>query len=75
MDLNLLLHEIAEHSTLLWLFGFFIGMVLFILRPGSKAIHDDAAQVPLRERETLACPNACPGCTCAAMPDFLGDVK
>ena len=42
-------------------------------RPGSGALHDDASRVPLRERETLACPNACPACTCAGAPDLIGD--
>jgi cytochrome c oxidase cbb3-type subunit 4 len=75
MEFQQLIREIAENSTLVWLFSFFVGMVIFILRPGSRAVHEDAAQVPLRERETLDCPNACPACSCAAVPDFAGGTK
>lgn len=73
MELYTLLREFADSWALLALFTFFLGMVVFVFRPGSRTLHDDAAQVPLRERESLTCPNACPACACAGVPDFIGD--
>jgi cytochrome c oxidase cbb3-type subunit 4 len=83
MELSILLQQIADNATLVWMFGFFVAMVLFVFRPGSRAIHADAAQVPLRERDDLSepsaepmqCPNACPACTCASGAAFLGEAK
>ncbi|UWQ16848.1 cbb3-type cytochrome c oxidase subunit 3 [Jannaschia sp. M317] len=70
MDLYSILREFADSWALLALFTFFIGMALFVFRPGSKALHADAAQVPLRERDTpMTCAGACPACTCATIPE------
>ncbi|WP_298436383.1 cbb3-type cytochrome c oxidase subunit 3 [uncultured Jannaschia sp.] len=65
MDLYSLLREIADSWGLLALFAFFVFCAVWVFRPGSRPIHDDAAQVPFRETEPMACPNACPACTCA----------
>ncbi len=43
-----LLREFSVSWFLLAMMIFFIGVVLFTLRPGSKATHDDIAQIPLR---------------------------
>jgi cytochrome c oxidase cbb3-type subunit 4 len=43
-----LLREFADSWMLLAMTLFFIGVVLWVLRPGSRPIHDDAAQIPLR---------------------------
>jgi cytochrome c oxidase cbb3-type subunit 4 len=75
MEFSTLLQQIADNATLVWMFSFFLAMVVFIFRPGSRKVHDDAAQVPLRERENLDCPNACPACTCASAVDFIGATK
>ncbi|UWQ22426.1 cbb3-type cytochrome c oxidase subunit 3 [Jannaschia sp. W003] len=50
MDLYSLLREIADSWGLLALFAFFLGAVLWVFRPGARTLHDDAAQVPLRDR-------------------------
>ena len=69
MDLYSLLREFADSWALLALFTFFVGMALFVFRPGSRAIHADAASVPFREDDTpMTCTGACPGCSCAVIP-------
>jgi cytochrome c oxidase cbb3-type subunit 4 len=71
MDFYSIFREFADSWALLALFSFFVGSAIFVFRPGSRPIHDDAAQVPFREREPMGCANACPGCTCAAAPDLF----
>jgi cytochrome c oxidase cbb3-type subunit IV len=48
MDTYSLLREFADSWMLLAMVLFFVGVVLWTLRPGSKKIHDDIAQIPLR---------------------------
>jgi cytochrome c oxidase cbb3-type subunit 4 len=65
MDFMNLLGEIADNWLLVWLFSVFVIAAAWVFRPGSRALHEDAAQVPFREEE-LTCPGACPGCSCAS---------
>ncbi|MGF1444873.1 MAG: cbb3-type cytochrome c oxidase subunit 3 [Pikeienuella sp.] len=46
-----LIREFAASWWLLVMMIFFVAVVLFTLRPGSKATHDDIAQIPLRNDE------------------------
>jgi cytochrome c oxidase cbb3-type subunit 4 len=39
----------ADSWGLLFMALFFVGVVLFAFRPGSRQIADDAAQIPLKE--------------------------
>ena len=48
MDTYSILRQIADSWGLLAMLIFFIGAVLYTLRPGSKAMHDDIAQIPFR---------------------------
>ncbi len=48
MDLYSFLREMADSFGLLALTLIFIGVVVFAWRPGSRALHDDIAQIPLR---------------------------
>ncbi len=48
MDTYTLLREFADSWFLLAMVLFFVGVVLFTLRPGSKKTHDDIARIPLR---------------------------
>jgi cytochrome c oxidase cbb3-type subunit 4 len=68
MDVYSLLREFADSWALLALFSFFVGSAIFVFRPGSKPLHDDAAQVPFRHDDTepMTCTGACPACSCAA---------
>jgi len=49
MDTYTLLREFAASWMLLVMMLFFVGVVLWTLRPGSKKIHDDIARIPLRD--------------------------
>ncbi|WP_112320646.1 cbb3-type cytochrome c oxidase subunit 3 [Oceanibium sediminis] len=48
MDTYTLLREFADSWALLVLTLIFIGVVLFAFRPGSRALHKDIANIPLR---------------------------
>ncbi|MCA0938879.1 cbb3-type cytochrome c oxidase subunit 3 [Salipiger pacificus] len=48
MDTYSALRHFADSWGLLLMFLFFLGMVIWIFRPGSKRTHDDAASIPLR---------------------------
>lgn len=48
MDYNTL-REFADSWALLALFAFFVGVVLFVFRPGSRKKARDAAQIPLND--------------------------
>ena len=65
MDTYTLLRAFADSWMLLAMTLFFIGMVLYTLRPGSRAVHDDIASIPLRN-DTLktGCDGKCDACAC-----------
>ena len=48
MDLYSLLREFADSWALLALVLMFCGVVFWAWRPGSRALHEDAANVPFR---------------------------
>ena len=48
MDTYTLLRQIADSWVLLAMFVFFLGVIAWAFRPGSRKIHDDIAQIPLR---------------------------
>lgn len=48
-DTYTLLRQFADSWWLLGMFVFFVLVVLFTLRPGSKRVHDDIADIPLRD--------------------------
>ena len=60
-DTYSLLREFADSWALLLLFLFFAAMTLWVFRPGSRRLHDDAARSILRQREPGGC---CGSCTC-----------
>ncbi len=49
-----ILREIADSWVLLALFVFFIGVVIWAFRPGSRAIHKDTADIPFRHEDKPA---------------------
>jgi len=51
METYTILREIADSWVLLVMAAFFIGVVVYTLRPGSKKVHDDIAQIPFRNDE------------------------
>ncbi|KPP93154.1 MAG: cbb3-type cytochrome c oxidase subunit IV CcoQ [Rhodobacteraceae bacterium HLUCCA08] len=54
MDTYSLLRQIADSWVMLFLLIFFIGTWFWAFRPGSRPIHDDAAQVPFRHEDAPA---------------------
>jgi len=48
MELYTLMREFADSWALLVLVLFFLAVVVWVFRPGSRATHDDAASLPFR---------------------------
>lgn len=46
--------EIADSWVLLAMFLFFVGAILWVLRPGSRETHRDVANVPFRHDDKPA---------------------
>ncbi|CTQ34618.1 CcoQ/FixQ family Cbb3-type cytochrome c oxidase assembly chaperone [Jannaschia rubra] len=51
METYTFLRQLADSWVLLALTLFFLGVVFWAFRPGSRALHDDAASVPFRDEE------------------------
>lgn len=51
MNTYSLLREMADSWGLLVLFAFFVGMVVWVFRPGSRDTYSDAANIPLRHED------------------------
>jgi len=60
MDTYSLLREIADSWGLLALTLIFLGVVVFAFRPGSKELHADIAEIPLRNDISLGEPQKSP---------------
>ncbi|MCX7645381.1 MAG: cbb3-type cytochrome c oxidase subunit 3 [Rhodobacteraceae bacterium] len=48
------LRAFADSWALLALFAFFVGVILWVMRPGSNAIHRDSAGIPFRHEDEPA---------------------
>ena len=48
MEAYSILRQFADSWGLLAMVIFFVGVVLYTFRPGSKKVHDDSAQIPFR---------------------------
>lgn len=69
METYTFLRYLADSWVLLILTLIFLGVIAWAFRPGSRALHDDAAAVPFRHAEDAparrhGCANACAACTC-----------
>lgn len=49
MELYTLMRHFADSWGLLAMMLFFIGAIAILFRPGVKAMHDNAASIPLRD--------------------------
>lgn len=56
MDIYGLMRQFADSWALLALFITFIGVILFVFRPGARAAQDDAAQSIFRNERRPAPP-------------------
>ena len=54
METYSLLREFADSWMLLALFAFFVGMVIWVFRPGSTKIYQDPAGIPFRHEDKPA---------------------
>jgi cytochrome c oxidase cbb3-type subunit IV len=54
METYTFLRHLADSWVLLAMFLFFIGVIVFQWRPGSRKIHDEAAMVPFRHEDAPA---------------------
>jgi cytochrome c oxidase cbb3-type subunit 4 len=54
MQTYTLLREFADSWMLLLLFGFFIGVILWVFRPGATKIYEDPAGIPFRHEDKPA---------------------
>ena len=48
MDWYTLLRAFADSWFLLFMTLFYIGAIVWAFRPGSRAVHDEISQIPLR---------------------------
>ena len=48
-DTYSLLREFADSWFLIAMTAFFVGCCVWVLRPGSRALHDDAARLVLKD--------------------------
>lgn len=53
MDTYSALRHFADSWGLLAMFLLFVGIVIYVFRPGGKAVHRDSAQIPLRHGDDL----------------------
>ena len=49
METYTAMRHFADSWGLVFMFAIFIGVVLFMFRPGAKKAADEAAQIPLKE--------------------------
>lgn len=53
METYTFLRQVADSWALLLLFLFFVGVFFWAWRPGSRPLHDDAADVPFRHDDDV----------------------
>ena len=54
METYSFLREFADSWMLLFLFLFFIGIIFWAFRPGSRDAHEDSADIPFRHEKKPA---------------------
>ena len=67
METYSFLRELADSWALLALTLFYLGVFVWAFRPGSRAVHEEIADIPFRNEDAPGCANACPDCTCKTM--------
>ena len=55
-----ILREFADSWALLSLFCIFVGVIIWVFRPGSRKIHADVAGIPFRHEDKPAAETARP---------------
>ena len=54
METYSLLRQFADSWMLLFLFAFFIGVVIWVLRPGARKVYEEPAGIPFRHEDKPA---------------------
>lgn len=54
METYSFLREFADSWMLLGLFAFFIGVVIFVFRPGASKVYENPANIPFRHEDKPA---------------------
>lgn len=54
METYSLLRQFADSWMLLFLFAFFIGVVIWVVRPGATKAYEDPASIPFRHEDKPA---------------------
>lgn len=54
MELYTALRTFADSWALLFLTLFFVGVIVWVLRPGSSQAHNESAQIPFRNDDSPA---------------------
>lgn len=70
MDTYSFLRELADSWVLLAMTLFFLGVIVWVIRPGSNAIHRDISDIPFRNEDAPACNKGCPDCVCKSALKF-----
>lgn len=70
METYSFLRELADSWVLLAMTLFFLGVIGWAFRPGSRALHDDIAQTPFRNEDTPGCAKNCPDCACTKFEEL-----
>lgn len=63
MDTYSFLRQFADSWALLAMTAFFLGVVVWVFRPGSSKIHRDTAQIPFRHEDKPASTETASGAT------------
>ncbi|MDT8857194.1 cbb3-type cytochrome c oxidase subunit 3 [Paracoccaceae bacterium Fryx2] len=64
METYSLLREFADSWMLLALTVFFVGVVVWAFRPGSRKVHTEVANSIFRNEDKPACAGDCASCKC-----------
>ncbi len=67
METYTVLRHFADSWFLVAMALFFLGVILWALRPGSRVSHRDTAMIPLRNDSADACKNDCENCKCGSV--------
>lgn len=70
MDTYSFLRQLADSWVLLAMTVFYLGAIIWAFRPGSRAIHDEIANIPLRD-DDKPCSGTCDSCACGDTVKFL----
>ncbi|TDK41373.1 cbb3-type cytochrome c oxidase subunit 3 [Antarcticimicrobium luteum] len=54
MEIYTLLRQFADSWVLLALFAFFVGIIVWVFRPGSSKTYNDTADIPFRHDDKPA---------------------